>query len=80
MPKKRVKVKQQKNKWVTSGIRVSGNRLRFLNSIMKEGNMPEESKKYYFHYKKIYNKVISEAKKLTNSMYNRFIGHDEVNH
>jgi hypothetical protein len=29
---------------------------------MKEGNMSEEFKKYYYPYKKIYNKVISEAK------------------
>jgi hypothetical protein len=47
MPKKLVKSKQQKNKWVTSGIRVSGNRLRFLNKLMKEGNISEECKKYY---------------------------------
>jgi hypothetical protein len=45
MPKKWVKIKQQKNKWVISGIRVSGNRLRFLNSLMKERNISEELKK-----------------------------------
>jgi hypothetical protein len=52
MPTKWVKIKQQKNKLVTSGIRVSGNRLRFLNSLMKEGNI-SEFKKYYCQYKKI---------------------------
>jgi hypothetical protein len=44
MPKRRVKTKQPKNKWVTSGIRVSSIRLRFLNSLMKEGNISEEFK------------------------------------
>jgi hypothetical protein len=33
---------------------------------MKEGNISEELKKYYSQYKKIYNKVICEAKKLNN--------------
>jgi hypothetical protein len=35
---------------------------------MKEGNILEEFKEYYGQYKKIYNKVISEAKKLSNNM------------
>jgi hypothetical protein len=68
MPKKRVKVMQQENKWLTAGIRVSGNKLRFLNSLMKYRNISEDFKKYYGNYKKIYNKVISEAKKLTNNI------------
>jgi hypothetical protein len=74
MPKKRVQTERQRNKWVTAGIRVSGNRLRFLNSLMKQGNMSEESKKYYTQYKKICNKVIREAKKLTNTMQMRASG------
>jgi hypothetical protein len=68
MPKRRIKTNQPENKWVNSGIRVSSTRLRFLNSLMKEGNISEGFKKYYCRYKKIYNKVISEAKKLTNSI------------
>jgi hypothetical protein len=47
MPKKQVKAKQQENKWVTAGISVSANKLRFLNRLMKEGNVSEEYKKYY---------------------------------
>ncbi|PNF26089.1 hypothetical protein B7P43_G04923 [Cryptotermes secundus] len=74
MPKKWVKIKQQENKWITLGIRVSGNRLRTLHSLMKEGNTSEELKKYYSQYKKIYNKVISEAKKLHNNMRIRSSG------
>jgi hypothetical protein len=35
---------------------------------MKEGNVSEELQKYYSQYKKIYNKVICEAKKLNNNM------------
>jgi hypothetical protein len=67
MPKKWTKTKQLKNKWVTSSIRVSCNRLRFLNCLMKEGNVLEEIKEYYSRYKKIYNKVIRDAKRLANS-------------
>jgi hypothetical protein len=63
----RVKTIQQDNTWVTAGIRVSGKRLRFLHNLMKKGNVSEEDKKYYSHYKKIYNKVIIEAKQLTNN-------------
>jgi hypothetical protein len=45
MPKKRVQIKRNENKWVTTGIRVSGNRLRLLNILKKEGHMSEETKK-----------------------------------
>jgi hypothetical protein len=34
--------KRQENKCITAGIRVSGNRLRFLSILMKEGNVSEE--------------------------------------
>jgi hypothetical protein len=57
MPKKWVKSRQKKKKWVTSGIRVSGNRLGSLNGIMKEGNVPEDLKKYYSRYKKYTTKL-----------------------
>jgi hypothetical protein len=36
MPRKMVKIKQQKNKWITSSIRVSCIKLRFLNKLMKQ--------------------------------------------
>ncbi|PNF33292.1 hypothetical protein B7P43_G10125 [Cryptotermes secundus] len=68
MPKKWLKSKHYANKWVTLGIRTSGIRLRFVNRLMKEGNVSEEFRKYYGQYKKIYNKVISEAKKSSNNM------------
>jgi hypothetical protein len=42
MTKKHVQTERQRNKWVTAGIRVSGNRLRFLNILIKQGNMSEE--------------------------------------
>lgn len=41
---------------------------------MKEGNISEELKKYYCQYKKIYYKVIREAKKLNNNMRMRSSG------
>jgi hypothetical protein len=64
MPKKHVQIKSKENKW----IRVSGNRLRLLNILNKEGHMSQETKKYYCHYNRIYNKFIREARKLTNTM------------
>jgi hypothetical protein len=67
MPKKWSKSKQLKNKWVTPGIRVSCNKLRFLNNLIKIGNVSEEIKEYYSRYKKIYNRVIRDAKRLANS-------------
>lgn len=67
MPKKRVKIKKLKNKWITSGIRASSIKLRFLNRLVKEANIPE-FKKYYCRYNKTYNKVISETKRITNDM------------
>jgi hypothetical protein len=50
MPKKRVKLVQQDNRWVTAGIKVSGKKLRFINSIMKERNITDQDKKYYSNY------------------------------
>jgi hypothetical protein len=41
---------------------------------MKEGNISEEFKEYYGQYKKVYNKVVSEAKKLSNNMRIRTSG------
>jgi hypothetical protein len=74
MPKKHVQTERRRNKWVTAWLRVSGNRLRFLNILMKQGNMSEESEEYYSQYKKIYNKVIGEARKLTDTMRMRAYG------
>jgi hypothetical protein len=44
MPKKHVQIKHKESKWATTGIRVSGNRLRLLNILKKEGHMSEETK------------------------------------
>jgi hypothetical protein len=74
MPKKWIKIRQHKNKWVTAGIRVSGDRLRSLSKLRKEGIMSEELQKYYCQYKKIYNNVLCEAKKLNNNMQIRSSG------
>jgi hypothetical protein len=41
---------------------------------MKEENISQEFKKYYGQYKEIYNKVISEANKLSNNMRVRTSG------
>jgi hypothetical protein len=74
MPKKWINIRQHKNKWVTAGKRVSGDRLRSLSKLRKEGIMSEEVQKYYCQYKKIYNKVLCEAKKLNNNVRIRSSG------
>jgi hypothetical protein len=44
------------NKWITKGIIVSRNRLRFLCSIKRSMNLPMESLKYIQNYQSIYRK------------------------
>ena len=63
-PKQKFKVNNKNNcNWVTVGIRTSGKRLRLLSRLLKEGNVSESFRNYCVHYKRIYNKVIREAKR-----------------
>lgn len=68
MPKIRVRNKNYNTtNWVTPGIQESSRRLKFLSKLNKnDNNNIEGFKLYYNRYKKIYNKVIREAKKLYN--------------
>ncbi|PSN49843.1 hypothetical protein C0J52_14129 [Blattella germanica] len=52
VPKKRIKIKQKTNNWVTIGIKALGRRLKWLKIIMKIGNVNNEFKNYYSRYKK----------------------------
>jgi hypothetical protein len=56
-----------KYKWVTPGIRVTSIKLKFCNRLVKESNISEEFTNIIVSIK-IYNKVISEAKRLANNM------------
>jgi hypothetical protein len=66
VPRKRVKIKQPKNKWITSDIRVSSIKLRFLNRLMKQ--IHQKNFKNTIVGTKKYITVISEAGRITNNM------------
>ena len=53
MPKVRVKIKEKKPNWITSGINKSSERLRFLDAIRKSGNVSDSFKNYFHKYKKL---------------------------
>ena len=63
MPKKLIKSKRRENSWVTVGIRVSSKRLRWLNSIIKKGNVTDKFKNYYSKYKKNAGKYINKCRR-----------------
>jgi hypothetical protein len=53
IPFKKVKMnKQQKKPWITSGIRKSSEKLKFLNRLIKGINVSIDLKNYYYNYKK----------------------------
>src|SRR5436190_9866328 len=51
----------QKSRWITRGILVSRDRLKFLHSIFIRSNN-DDFKTFYKSYKRIYRKVIKAAK------------------
>jgi hypothetical protein len=53
----------QNNKWITKGLKNSGKRVRFLNSLKKKVNLSREAQTYIKKYQIIYKKVLKEAKK-----------------
>lgn len=67
MPVKKIKINNKnKSNWITKGIRISSEKLRYLSKLMKEKYVTNNFKLYFRNYKKIYNKVIRMAKKLHN--------------
>lgn len=56
--------KDLKKPWLTRGIRISGEKLKNLHKLSSEN---EVFKDYYKRYKKVYSKVIKDAKRLYNS-------------
>lgn len=68
-PKKLHIIKHGKSKqnWITNGIRVSSNKLKILYEISKLNNSPNFVN-YYRKYKKVYRRVLKQAKKLSNDL------------
>nr|CAH7761994.1 unnamed protein product [Callosobruchus chinensis] len=63
-PLKKVQTGKRHNKpWLTQGIRISGQRLKDLHFLLRQGYV---SDKYYTCYKKTYRKTVVAAKKLYN--------------
>jgi len=52
-----------KNTWITKGIIISRNKFRLLCHIERSTNLSMKSLKHIQNYRKIYRKVITEAKK-----------------
>jgi hypothetical protein len=53
----------QSNKWITKGLKNSGKRMRFLNSLRRKFNLSKEAQAYIKKYQITYKKVLEEAKK-----------------
>jgi hypothetical protein len=58
--------KPSRNGWITQGIKMSSKRIRFLNMLRKQPNLPEETKMYTDKYTKLVFKV---AKRRANDKY-----------
>lgn len=67
-PYKKISTKHAKNAWITPGIKKSSEKLKFLYQIKSATNNPNDIN-YYNKYKKIYKKVIIDAKKLYNDSF-----------
>ena len=52
-----------KNKWITQGIKISSKRMRLLDSQRKTTVMKKKDLKYIEQYRKVYRRVIQEAKR-----------------
>jgi hypothetical protein len=55
--------KTRRNKWITQAIRNSCKRMRLLNGFIKQHNLSRDMLDYITRYKKIYKRVIKEAKR-----------------
>jgi hypothetical protein len=58
-----------KNNWITQGIKISNKRMLLLDNQRKTTVMEEKDLEYVENYRKIYKKVIKEAKKKENDGY-----------
>ena len=58
--------KPLRNGWITQGIKMSSKKMRFLNMLKKQPNLPKDAKMYISKYKIIFKIVIREAKRREN--------------
>jgi len=57
------------NKWITQGIKISSKRMRLLDNQRKTTVMEKKDLKYIEQNRKIYRRVIKEAKRRENNTY-----------
>ena len=58
-----------KNKWLTKGLTVSRNRIRFLNKLKRSTNLSLKFLHYINKYRLIYENLVKEAKKRENDRF-----------
>ena len=58
-----------KNKWITQGIKVYSKKMQLLDNQRKKTVMEKEDLDYIEHYRKVYRRVIKEAKRSENNSY-----------
>jgi hypothetical protein len=58
-----MKREHKNNAWISSGIRVSCQKMRFLNHVKHRSALSRDSLNYINRYHRIYKKVILAAKK-----------------
>jgi hypothetical protein len=58
-----------KNNWITQGIKISSKKMRLLDKQRKTTVMKKKGLKHIGQYRKIYRRVIQEAKRRENNNY-----------
>jgi hypothetical protein len=58
-----------KNNWITQGIKICGKKVRLLDNQKNTTVMKKRDLEYVDHYRKIYRRVIKEAKRRKNNSY-----------
>ena len=61
--------KPLRNRRITQGIKMSSEKMRYLNMLKKHPNLTEDAKMFMAKYKIIYKRVIREAKRKENNKY-----------
>jgi hypothetical protein len=58
-----------KNKWITKGLIISRNKLRFLNGLKRSNLISSEFRLYISKYQSMYKRLVNEAKKMYNEAF-----------
>jgi hypothetical protein len=69
MKEKVANEKNIKSRWISKGIKVSRQRLQFLCYLKKKLILPRHSLNYIKKYKKMYKKVLADARKRENDRF-----------